>query len=80
MRFNRRGYRCYAPGWPLKDVSAEQLRAKHPDKEGEGKVMLSDVRGSTFQEKTRPQYRTSSFLQIAWRIATISKHRIDAKW
>ncbi len=44
--FNSRGYSCYAPAWPLKDLSPEQLRAKHPDKEGEGKVTLSDVLSS----------------------------------
>lgn len=44
--FNRHGYSCYAPAWPLKNLSPEQLRAKHPDVEGEGKVTLSDVLSS----------------------------------
>ncbi len=41
--FNRHGYSCYAPAWPFKGFSPEQLRAKHPDEKGEGKVTLSDV-------------------------------------
>lgn len=44
--FNRRGYSCYATAWPLKDLPPQQLRAKHPDEEGEGNVTLNDVLSS----------------------------------
>lgn len=30
--FEEKGYRTYSPAWPFKDVSAEQLRKRHPDK------------------------------------------------
>jgi len=41
--FSRRGFDCEAPAWPLKDISPAEIRAKHPDLGGEGKVRLADV-------------------------------------
>jgi pimeloyl-ACP methyl ester carboxylesterase len=41
--FEAKGYTCHAPAWPLKDASPAELRKKHPDIEGEGKVRLKDV-------------------------------------
>ena len=47
--FGKRGFTCAAPPWPLKDVSANELRAKHPDFDGEGKIRLGDI--VSFYEK-----------------------------
>jgi len=44
--FNRSGYNCDAPAWPLKELPPEKLRAKHPDETGEGKITLNDVLSS----------------------------------
>ena len=41
--FEQRGYECFAPPWPLKDASPEELRKRHPDIEGEGRVQLNDI-------------------------------------
>ena len=41
--FSRHGYSCHALAWPLKDLSPGELRAKHPDEKGEGKITLGDV-------------------------------------
>ena len=41
--FESRGYECFAPAWPYKDDTPENLRKKHPDFEGEGHVGLNDV-------------------------------------
>ena len=40
---SNRGFSCEAPPWPLKESSPDQLRARHPDIEGEGKVRLKGV-------------------------------------
>jgi esterase/lipase len=41
--FSQHGFECEAPAWPLKDLSPADLRAKHPDLDGEGKIRLADV-------------------------------------
>src|ERR1700722_12456050 len=41
--FEDKGYGCFAPAWPFKDDTPENLRKKHPDFEGEGHVHLKDV-------------------------------------
>ena len=41
--FESKGYNCFAPAWPYKDDTPENLREKHPDIPGEGHVRLKDV-------------------------------------
>ena len=30
--FQAKGYKTFAPAWPLHDLSPQEMRAKHPDK------------------------------------------------
>lgn len=45
--FSNKGYECFAPPWPLKDASPDQLKSKHPDVDGEGGVRLNDIVASS---------------------------------
>ena len=52
--FSQRGFECEAPAWPLKDLSPIELRAKHPDCDGEGKIRLGDII-SFYEKHVSPQ-------------------------
>ncbi len=41
--FEGKGYECFAPAWPYKNDSPENLLKRHPDYKGEGNVHLKDV-------------------------------------
>ena len=58
--FNERGFECEAPAWPLKDLSPGELRAKHPNRDGEGKITLGDV--VSFFEKHIASQREDTIL------------------
>jgi pimeloyl-ACP methyl ester carboxylesterase len=58
--FTRCGFECVAPAWPLKDFSPSELRAKHPDFDGEGKMKLADI--VLFFEKHISQMKGNTIL------------------
>jgi pimeloyl-ACP methyl ester carboxylesterase len=41
-RLGTRGFECLAPGWPLRDATPAELRARHPDP-ALGKLTLAEV-------------------------------------